>query len=134
MQSPPKIESQLNADILPSPPSESYTESPSIESDANERLTEEITDRILTQFLQEELSTVDLKLVFGRHLPRSIINSVISDSPSKKILNISPEVGRISGEPILEVAVTSEQNFNINQSISCDQIVAGVDTSLDAVE
>ena len=38
------------------------------------------------------------------------------------------------GEPLLEVAVTSENDFNINQSISVDQIIAGVDTSLEAVD
>ena len=35
---------------------------------------------------------------------------------------------------MLEVAVTSQQKFDINQSVSVDQIIAGVDTSVEAVD
>ena len=81
--------------------------------------------------MQEELSSVDLRRVFERNLPRTIKNN----ENSAKVRPISPSKGgRVRGDPVLEVAVTSDSNFNINQSISCDQIVAGVDTSLDAVE
>ena len=41
---------------------------------------------------------------------------------------------RIRGEAMPEVIVTSDKDFNINQSISIDQIIAGVDTSLEAVD
>ena len=51
-----------------------------------------------------------------------------------KAITMSPNASRLRNEPILEVAVSSDNNFNINQSISVDQIVAGVDTSLEAVE
>ena len=88
--------------------------------EANEKLTEEITDRILAQMLQEELSEDDLKRVFNRQG---------SLKPQG-----SPGGSRVRGEPLLEVAVTSENDFNINQSISVDQIIAGVDTSLEAVD
>ena len=46
VKSPIKADNRLNADILPTPPSDK--DSPSVESDANDRLTEEITDRVLT--------------------------------------------------------------------------------------
>ena len=71
--------------------------------EANEKLTEEITDRILAQMLQEELSEDDLKRVFNRQG---------SLKPQG-----SPGGSRVRGEPLLEVAVTSENDFNINQSI-----------------
>ena len=45
----------------------------------------------------------------------------------------SPGGSRVRTESVLEVAVTSEKDFNINQSISVDQIIAGVDTSMEAV-
>ena len=38
-------------------------------AEANEKLTEEITDRILAQMLQEELSEDDLKIIFNRKVP-----------------------------------------------------------------
>ena len=132
MKSPPKIESQqpslseeptgkLNSDI----PATAEDDTESVKSEVNEKLTEEITDRILAQLLQEELREGELKLVFNRQAPR-----VAPLDKSK----LSPGGSRVRNEPMLEVAVTSDRDFNINQSISVDQIIAGVDTSLEAVD
>ena len=68
LQSPPKIsDTQLNAD-LPAVSFEAAVEPASVGNEANEKLTEEITDRILAQMLQEELSEDGLKIVFSRQV------------------------------------------------------------------
>ena len=64
--------------------------------------------------LQEELKEGDLKLVFNRQMPR-----IIPLEKSNKSLN-SPGGSRVRTESVLEVAVTSDKDFNINQSISVD--------------
>ena len=83
--------------------------------------------------LQEELSEADLKQVFTRKVPKAQPSET---TKSTKVQVSSPGGSRVRSEspPMLEVAVTSETNFNINQSISVDQIIAGVDTSLEAVD
>ena len=142
---PPKDDDQEEAPSHPEEPAQAETVKEQLsqdededeevsKSEVNEKLTEEITDRILAQVLQEELSETDLKQVFTRQVPKPKPTESIIKSNKAQVS--SPGGSRVRSEspPMLEVAVTSETNFNINQSISVDQIIAGVDTSLEAVD
>ena len=110
MTSPPRAPpTRLNADILGTPTSEEAAVESLGESEANERLAEEVTDRILKQMLNEELSTNELSLVFRRIKPRAVVPS------DRRHTGSPPQGARTAGsglstgrEPTLEVAVTSE--------------------------
>ena len=78
---------------------------------------------ILAKFLQEELAGNELKPVFKRELSKKQVAPPIM-SPEDRIRRENHKV-----EAAPEIAEKINQS-----SISCDQIVAGVDTSIDAVE
>ena len=109
------------------------------EIDINVKLAEEITDKILTWLLEDDLENQRLESTFLRKLPKTIMSipeynkkHVQMNSPPINSRLVKPEVLR-TGEK-MEVEV-QDPNFNINQEIvGGEQIIAGVDTSLEAVE
>ena len=120
------------AEAVDQPPANPADESSGSEI-TNAKLAEEVTDQILAKFLQEELAGAKIQTVFRREL-----SVPPAPEPKKAAAQQGSPKERIRREPGIsgcELEVAPDVAFNINSSsISCDQIVAGVDTSLEAVE